>query len=660
MNSKLIYIKTKKGEQVVFNRLREMPRHQRMVLILVDGQSTVPDLILKTGDVAQTERALFELQMAELITPLTPEHSMWTESQRIAMDVEDEVKKQSKAPPLPELNVPVIASGFQFKKEEKPFDPKSIAANSILDNEDVPSQWVSNRNYLLNSAFKEEPRTKSVTGRSTQGEKKPAQAPAESNSQPVETKRASQEPKVELKIQPTETGERQKLNAEIPYIFEKRSDADPIKPDEAADDVTKEIRSRLKNRGTQKKADKMGWFGKSSLILLSLIVLATLTILYFPYNRYTSEAQDSLAGLLGVPVKVGTMDIQFYPAPGITLNGVVVGKNDQKITISKIRMLPVLSSMLGEKLVLRKLVLSGIDLSINQIEAFSKHLASAAAASSNIALNSVFLEKTSIGVGKLSVPGLEGELLISAQGFGQMILSSHDKKSELEINRKNNQLEITLDTFDWYPFEKAATPFQSANITAIYQNNTLTINTMDLRIYGGMIEGKLAVEDNNAVTMQGEISFKRLDSMQLGNTLGIGPLLSGEISGDLSFSTNSPDPVEAFANTSAQGEFAMGKGSIRGIDLPEAMRRTTATPVHGGATTFESFSGKLSFQPGNYQLSNIALNSGLMLASGRAQINQDQAIIAPLLLQLRGTINRRELNVTVTGRLDKPLVQFSN
>lgn len=656
MNSKLIYIKTKKGEQVVFNRLREMPRHQRMVLILVDGQSTVPDLILKTGDVAQTERALFELQMAELITPLTPEHSMWTESQRIAMDVEDEVKKQSKAPPLPELNVPVMASGFQFKKEEKPFDPKSIAANSIVDNEDVPSQWVSNRNYLLNSAFKEESRTKSATGRSSQGENKPVQAPVKAN----ETKKASQEPKVELKIQPTETDERQKLDTQIPYIFEKRSDADLVEPDEAADDVTKEIRSRLKNRGAQRKSDKMGWLGKSSLILLSLIVLATLTIIYFPYNRYAGEVENSLSGLLGTPVKVGTMDIQFYPAPGITLNEVVVGKNDPKITIGKIRMLPVVSSMLGEKLVLRKLVLSDIDLSIKQIETFSKHLASAAAASSNIALNRVFLEKTSIGVGKLAVSGLEGELLISAQGFAQMILSSHDKKSELEINRKNNQLEITLDTFDWYPFEKAATPFQSANITAIYQNNTLTINTMDLRIYGGMIEGKLAVQDNNAVTMQGDISFKRLDSMQLGNTFGIGSLLSGEISGDLSFATNSPDPVEAFANTSAQGEFAMGKGSIRGIDLPEAMRRTTATPVHGGSTTFESFSGKLSFQPGNYQLSNIALNSGLMLASGRAQINQDQAIIAPLLLQLRGTINRRELNVTVTGRLDKPLVQFSN
>ena len=50
MDLEIIYAKTLSGEEAMHKRTRVMQRNVRMVLILVDGQSTVADLILKTGN----------------------------------------------------------------------------------------------------------------------------------------------------------------------------------------------------------------------------------------------------------------------------------------------------------------------------------------------------------------------------------------------------------------------------------------------------------------------------------------------------------------------------------------------------------------------------------------------------------------------------------
>ena len=46
MDLEIIYAKTLSGEEAMHKRTRVMQRNVRMVLILVDGQSTVADLIL--------------------------------------------------------------------------------------------------------------------------------------------------------------------------------------------------------------------------------------------------------------------------------------------------------------------------------------------------------------------------------------------------------------------------------------------------------------------------------------------------------------------------------------------------------------------------------------------------------------------------------------
>jgi hypothetical protein len=87
MDANLIYIKTPAGEEAVRQRTRVVQRNTRMVLILVDGNSTVGELCQKTGNVQLVESALQDLERDGLIAPKLDQDSVWEQSKKIAEEI---------------------------------------------------------------------------------------------------------------------------------------------------------------------------------------------------------------------------------------------------------------------------------------------------------------------------------------------------------------------------------------------------------------------------------------------------------------------------------------------------------------------------------------------------------------------------------------------
>jgi hypothetical protein len=69
MNQNDIYVKTPLGEEAMTQRTRVVQRSQRMVLVLVDGKTTVAELGEKIGDVKLAMTALAELEAGGFIAP---------------------------------------------------------------------------------------------------------------------------------------------------------------------------------------------------------------------------------------------------------------------------------------------------------------------------------------------------------------------------------------------------------------------------------------------------------------------------------------------------------------------------------------------------------------------------------------------------------------
>jgi len=131
----------------------------------------------------------------------------------------------------------------------------------------------------------------------------------------------------------------------------------------------------------------------------------------------------------------------------------------------------------------------------------------------------------------------------------------------------------------------------------------------------------------------------------------------GEVNGKMRFSAIADSWANIFSEIGADGEFTMHRGSIRGVDLTEAVRRASGTPVQGGTTLFEHLSGKIRLTPTGYQFPGLILNSGLMQSSGRIEVSKDLKVSGRMDLQMRGTVNQTRVPVTISGSLKAPEVQ---
>jgi hypothetical protein len=101
----------------------------------------------------------------------------------------------------------------------------------------------------------------------------------------------------------------------------------------------------------------------------------------------------------------------------------------------------------------------------------------------------------------------------------------------------------------------------------------------------------------------------------------------------------------------------MRRGTVHGFDLVEAARSSDRGPTRGGATRFEQFSGTLRLEQGAYRLTSLRLTSGLLKATGVANISKGSQINGVLEVEMRGTAALVKVPLTVSGTTQDPLLQ---
>ena len=216
---------------------------------------------------------------------------------------------------------------------------------------------------------------------------------------------------------------------------------------------------------------------------------------------------------------------------------------------------------------------------------------------------------------------------------------------------------MSLEALAWRPSEASRFLVNSANVKGVLENGALSLRDMEIRIFDGVVKGAAVLRAEDNLRLAGEIEYERINATRFGEALGIGPLLAGDASGSLRFSGLSENWATIFSRVEADGAFLLARGSIRGIDLPEAVRRVSRAPVLGGTTQFEQLSGTIKVSDSGYRLSGITMNSGLMQSSGDISVDKDLRLKGKMELQLRGTANQMRVPVLLGGTLMVPEVR---
>ncbi len=414
----------------------------------------------------------------------------------------------------------------------------------------------------------------------------------------------------------------------------------------------------FKRRLVRLRANTKGrWWG----VLLLLCVALGVGVSFFPYERYVPQIEQKLTAIVGNSVRFEGFDVVFKPRPAVVLKGVRFGDVKNVLRAEEIRLeaLSAVALLFSETLRIDTLHVVGVDFGRENVIALPGLLTPLSRADAPVSVRRFSFEKSSLALLGLRLEKLEGELLSDQAGLGELKLHSADRALSLSLKPASaGPLALSLEAYAWQPVPEAGIQIDSLSLSGVVKPQELEVSSFDVRILNGAFRGQGRVSKGEAYSVSGNLDFEHLNAGKLSEILAGGAMVQGEASGKMAFSARSPTWQELFARIEADGRFSFGRGSLRGIDFVEAVRRSGAA-VQGGMTAFEQLSGRFRARQGSMRLSDLSMGSGLMQSRGVLDIVSEGGLQGRFELQLKGSANQTRVPIMVNGTVKSPVVQMS-
>ena len=602
MDNNEVFSKTKEGEEAVRQRTRLVQRNLRNILIMVDGHSTVAELGKRFGDLAVAESSLAELERNGFIVRAQPEPAT-TAPAEPPLDY-----AASKAEPAQE-DIPVLTAPAFVPQPQPVPAPQQVVEEIVLSAPEEQLEWSS------------QPPEPAPRKKIAEPEKKAGPSWRDSLKGSLEGMKAR------IKGNP---GQSQS------GMYDEKS-IDPVTMEPA----WRNFRPSL------------GWPLLAAMVVAGIVVLLSLAVLLFPYDRYLPDIERQASDVAHDPVKIGRIGFSFLPWPNITLGGIEVGK-DSHLTVGAIRVVPDFFSLLGEKKILREVQLDRVAIK-NQGLGRIAQWGGGKGGAGIVEIRHISLAGLSLEAGGSVLDGISGEVLMAPGGTPEKIqLRNADATLKLDVQPKGGGYTITVLGNAWKtPFAPGLT-FDYLDAQGELGATRLDLSRIDGKLYEGLISGSGSVDWSHGAVLGGDIDLKRLSLARL--LAALNPEFSGEgdVSSKLKLESKADSLGKLMDSLSADASFDVKRGAMKGFDLGEAVRSTGRSPTRGGTTRFEQFSGNLQYDQQAYRLTNLRLSSGLMKAGGHLNIGKDRRLNGMMEVEVKGSAALIKAPVSVGGTVKEP------
>jgi hypothetical protein len=603
MDVNLVYEKTPAGEEAVKQRTRVVQRNMRMVLILVDGKSTVAELYEKTGNAQIVDGAIADLERDGLIAPKLEQDSMWEQSRRIAEEIKAAaVTRLAREDDRPVLKAELPQSlPLKTPQVESP-EPFSIASNSI-----APM-----------STFGGHP--SSMSAFSTFGG--------------------------------------------VPPVIQVPPVADEVTPppvEEAKPGLLARLLSRKdrdKGIGKVRSGERKTFISLPlaiSLLIVGALGLMVLVFLLYPYNNHKPQIEAAIGKMVGQPMKVGGIAASLLPKPAITLSD-VRSEAAGGVRISRIGLVPEVLTLVGVRSAFMSVDVDGLSLEAAGVAVLPRAIATALSPVGDVSIAALRINNASLDLMGLRLGDLQGDMRQQAGGAAlPVLLSAPDRSLKLSLQERDGNLAGDVEAYAWRPHEQSRFRFDSIQARVLWNGARLEITSLDARIFGGAVLGTLVLDTQQGQPgIAGNLDIKHMDIQRLLGGLGEGEKHQGEFAGRISFGARSTSWANLLGSASGEGTFVATRGAL-GVDVVEAVRRGKGS-VQGGATRFEQMSGNVRITPESIRLTDVSLSSGLLKANGMIDVVRDGRVAGRLDVEMRGSANLVRMPVAPAGTLRDPVI----
>ena len=631
MDQNRIYIKTSLGESTIQQRRRDIQRNVRMILILVDGHSSVADLTLKTGNLQLTENALIELEKGGYIE-LAADVTDLPQSENDLSP--DEIKPAARNEVLQSLAAAEERKDDQALAHERaasraPDGPVSVVSKSAVAHY---SQPVATHDLELDlSRFSLPP--------DFGGSRYPSSEKS--------TGRSSDKPI---------------LSQTKPNVRQQQPFLEQLKAMwGGAGHILKDAQIEPESVRRQGKGRMKRWVWTATGLVVTLLVLSVMLLLT-SLDRFVPRLEMEVSSVVGRPVSIQSLQVKFLPTPALVLDRVRLGQDREAISAEAIRLYPDLTLLLSERRDLRKVVVSGINLELRQVAAISDIVESLSRASTKQEIEYLYLEKFDLSFGEIVIKNAEAEINRNGQGALQALsVRSADKSLTLLIEPNGSTVNLNIEAFAWSSEAGSKPMIDSLTGKGRLEQGALRLSELSLRMLGGVVNGAGAIRVNEKGNdFSGDFTFERIDAIRLEEALGIKKAMTGTMAGKMQLTATIDPSSFALSSVSGSGDFNVVRGALYGIDLAEAARRLSVRPVQGGVTSFEQMSARIRTGAGKTRIYDVSMSSGLMQSTGFFDLAKGGQMSGRLELRMGGSANQTRLPILISGTLDAPLVQVSD
>jgi len=619
MDANLVYRKTAEGEEAVRQRTRVVQRNTRMVLILVDGKSTVGDLCEKTGNAQLVENALADLERDGLVALQIEQDSLWEQGRKTAEEIKkaaverlskDSVKPTAAgevdAPGAVPASLPPVVSPIPPSISPVPpsavAEPFSIGPASISPQSSYPAFG----GEAPNSAFAN-----------------PSLPPPDSEPpQPVSAPAAD---------------DRAAAGGGFGGFFKRSRDDDSIKP----------IRTGPR-RYVSRPLALAALAGGATLLLLLIFLL-------YPYDRHRPQLEAAIGGIVGQPVKIAAISASLLPHPSIKLDAVTTG-DEGHARAGHIRLIPEIWSLFGAHPAFSRVEVEAGVVDGPMLARLPEALSTMRRHDGDIKVGTLTFSRLRLSVLGLDLAGLQGEFeLADAASDGGFAFTSADRAFRLVLKGSGSGGVVgDFEGYGWQPVVDSAYRFDSIQGKLRWDGRQLTVSSLDARIFDAAIAGGLLFERNGQPTLSGDLGFKHMTLPRLAAALGYGVRFDGELSGTLKFTAAATSWDDVLQKATGEGEFAVQRAVAGGFDFVESIRRAGKGPVAGGTTRFEQLNGRLALSPTAMRLYDLTASSGLLRVAGETEVARGGNLTGRFDVEMRGSAASVRRQVTLGGSLKSP------
>ena len=384
-------------------------------------------------------------------------------------------------------------------------------------------------------------------------------------------------------------------------------------------------------------------------------MLAVLPFL-IPTEKYLTQFERTSSEMLGVPVQIAHARLYFIPTPRLSVDGIVIGKED--VTIESISVVPSLSTLFSET--------RTIALNIHQPTI--KHSAVAIvtqlleAKSSSSGPSPVEISSIEINDLKLVWPSLKLPLLNAQANFakGMQFLDA-------EINSEDGQLvanilpsdaghTVVLKMKDWVmPLSK---PFvvNEGRVDMALVGSQLDVTKISMQMYGGTINGNAKLNWQKAWQLNGQLYVKEVSLKAPTKMLNPNTYMDGRLVGNGRFGASAKNAGQLMDQLRAEFTFTINNGVLYGLDLVKLASLLIKQTPKGGQTQFDTFTGQLAISGKRYHLKRLQVSSGLISAKGDVKINEQEKLDGKGEVAIKQSVGLVSVPMTVSGTLQNPLV----